>query len=139
MRSSVRNRSSGRPRDEAQPCRAQSHCGQSRMLHSPCRHERHGLDQGSGNSLQALVDISRDDVLSQVSESKSPKASQSTDLTAALSIIRANRNLEEFIRRRHVGSLRLFPQNATKPNKSADLLQKEHTSLKSDVNSEGLH
>jgi len=32
----------------------------------------------------------------------------------------------------------LIPQNATKPNKSADLLQKEHTSLKYDVNSEGL-
>src|SRR5258708_5030349 len=73
------------------------------------------------------------------SSAKSPKASQSTDLTASLSIIRANRNLAEFIRLRHVGSLRLFPQNATKPNKSSDLLQKEHTSQKYDVNSEGPH
>jgi hypothetical protein len=32
----------------------------------------------------------------------------------------------------------MFPQNATKPNKSADLLQKEHMSAKYDVNSEGL-
>jgi hypothetical protein len=72
------------------------------------------------------------------SEAKSPKASQSTDLPAALSIIRANRNLGEFIRRRHVGNLRLIPQNATKQNKLVHLLQKEHTSLKYDVNSEGL-
>jgi len=34
--------------------------------------------------------------------------------------------------------LRLIPQNATKQNKLVHLLQKEHTSLKYDVNSEGL-
>jgi len=32
----------------------------------------------------------------------------------------------------------LIPQNATKQNKLVHLLQKEHTSLKYDVNSEGL-
>ena len=42
------------------------------------------------------------------------------------------------MRLRHVGSLRLIPQNATKQNKLVHLLQKEHTSLKYDVNSEGL-
>jgi hypothetical protein len=158
MSSSLRHRSYGPPRDEPRPCQAQSHCGQSRTLPSPCRHERHGADQGSGNSLLWVTSPEMTSE-SQVSESKSPKASQSTDLPAALSIICANRNLRgihvtraktrssstwscpghpdsralrypefcpcyEFIRLRHVGTLRLIPQNATKPNKSADLLQK---------------
>src|SRR5258708_21994712 len=112
MSSSLRHRSYGPPRDEPRPCQAQSHCGQSRTLPSPCRHERHGTNQGSGNSLLWVTSpemtsesqVSESQVSeSQVSESKSPKASQSTDLPAALSIICANRNL----RRIHVTGAKL--------------------------------